>query len=245
MAYTVLAIDDVQLALDTIEFYIKSSGRTDVQLLTASTRAEGLEIYRQEAPDIVIADHYLPDGTGLGMVLEMLEDNPDLPIIFQSTEKDSVFIRETHRSTRFVDFLTKPFEQNVFNSALNYALKMSEKMQVDHFKVPQGRSSEIFEVSTFLYAVTVKGESKILAYYYQPEKNQIASIHLDYMTINKFLHLSERTGVVVQCHKSYVINKKMIMGYDNRNDGGIKIRYTDFRVPLGGKMFRGELQNYL
>jgi len=245
MAYTVLAVDDVQLALDTIEFYIKSSGRSDVQLLTASTKAEGLELYKTEAPDVVIADHYLPDGTGLDMVLEMLEDNPALPIIFQSTETDSVFIRDTHRATRFVDFLTKPFNPDVFNSALNYALKMAEKMQVNHFKVSQGRSTKIFEIDTFLYAETIKGESKLITYYYQPENKCVVSTQLDNMTINKFLKLSARTGAVIQSHKSYVLNKKMITGFDNGIDGGIKIRHTDFLVPLGGKMFRKELQNYI
>ena len=85
----------------------------------------------------------------------------------------------------------------------------------------------------------------MIAYYYQPHNKKVVSIQLDNMTIGKFLTASERTGAVIQCHKSYVVNKKMILGYNNMVDGGIKLRYGDFQVPLGGRKFREGLKNYI
>jgi CheY-like chemotaxis protein len=76
-----LCIDDADIALRVRKLLLASAGYT---VITASSGEDGLEAFRQNAIDLVIADHFLSDKTGSEIAKEMKELRPQVPILIVS-----------------------------------------------------------------------------------------------------------------------------------------------------------------
>ena len=62
---------------------------------SASTAKEArMHMERDEAPDVVIMDLTLPDGSGYDLTREMLERHPNLPVLVVSAHHDRSFAKE-------------------------------------------------------------------------------------------------------------------------------------------------------
>jgi len=77
----VLCIDDAEVALRVRKLLLANAG---YQVLTASSGKEGLEIFRNNPIELVIADHFLSDKNGSEIAAEMKEFKPDVPILIVS-----------------------------------------------------------------------------------------------------------------------------------------------------------------
>ena len=53
-------------------------------VLTANSGEEGLELFKQNPIELVIADHFLSDKTGVEIAREMKELKPQVPILILS-----------------------------------------------------------------------------------------------------------------------------------------------------------------
>ena len=53
-------------------------------VLTASSGEEGLEVFKKNPVDLVIADHFLSDKTGTEIAREMKQLKPEVPILIMS-----------------------------------------------------------------------------------------------------------------------------------------------------------------
>src|SRR4051812_46846675 len=53
-----------------------------IEVVTASTVAEGISLYRERRPDVVVLDLQLPDGSGLQVFEEVRKLNKKIPVIF-------------------------------------------------------------------------------------------------------------------------------------------------------------------
>ena len=77
----VLCIDDAEVALRVRKLLLASAG---YRVLTASTGEEGLEVFKANPIELVIADHFLSNKTGLEIAAEMKELKPQVPILIVS-----------------------------------------------------------------------------------------------------------------------------------------------------------------
>ncbi len=59
----ILCIDDAEVALQVRKLLLP--GEPDYSVITAASGEEGLELFKQNSVDLVIADHFLSDKTGV------------------------------------------------------------------------------------------------------------------------------------------------------------------------------------
>jgi DNA-binding NtrC family response regulator len=69
MQARILLVDDAAEVLDKLSRYLSNAG---YQISTASSRAEAIERFAQQDPDLCILDYELPDGTGFEVMQEIL-----------------------------------------------------------------------------------------------------------------------------------------------------------------------------
>ena len=59
------------------------------EVLTAASGEEGLEVFKQNSVDLVIADHFLSDKSGAEIAVEMKEIKPQVPILIVSAAAEA------------------------------------------------------------------------------------------------------------------------------------------------------------
>lgn len=77
----ILLIDDDDLVRDILRLMLENRGHT---IIEARDGAEGLDLFRPAAPDLVITDLVMPRTGGLEVVQRLRELRPDLKIIAMS-----------------------------------------------------------------------------------------------------------------------------------------------------------------
>lgn len=82
----ILCIDDAEIALRVRKLLLVSAGYT---VLTAASGGEGLEVFKQNPVELVIADHFLSDKTGAEIAREMKELKPHVPILIVSAAAEA------------------------------------------------------------------------------------------------------------------------------------------------------------
>ncbi|MFT3912783.1 MAG: response regulator transcription factor [Anaeromyxobacteraceae bacterium] len=104
-AERILVIEDDPSILRGLQLNLSMEGYT---VRSSMDGAQGLEMARTEAPDLVIVDVMLPSLGGLEIVREIRKDDPDLPVLILSAkgqESDKVAGLQLGAD----DYLVKPF----------------------------------------------------------------------------------------------------------------------------------------
>lgn len=231
MTYRILAIDEDRKALLTIKYYIDMIG-VDKVYFEAKTGEEALEIFKKEAPQIVITELNLPDMTGQDLVLEMRSINPVFKLIIQTPDADSIYNIFIQRTLRCIDFLSKPLEQTIFNDAFNFSCNEIPAPEEEKIIVKKGKSVTIIRVNELLGGKVER--TKLLLYVYKREINELRTILLDDIKLMHFMWVASRyTDAIVQCQKSYFVNKNLIHKLSKEPDELI-MEIEDVRFPVGG-----------
>lgn len=103
--YKIMLVDDEpELCRMVKDFLIKEGFRL---VVTAGSCREAREIYRREAPRLVVLDVMLPDGDGFGLLQELHKES-EVPVIFLSA-KDEDEDRLHGLGLGADDYITKPF----------------------------------------------------------------------------------------------------------------------------------------
>jgi len=77
----ILCIDDAEVALRVRKLLLGSEG---YNVLAASSGEEGLELFKRNPIELVIADHFLSDKSGTEIAREMKALKPEVPILIIS-----------------------------------------------------------------------------------------------------------------------------------------------------------------
>ena len=133
---TVLAIDDSELIHRLLRARLHNER---VQLHTAISSREGLEIARSLKPDVILLDLDMPEMDGF-KVIERLKEDPttqDIAVIFVSASNDMAN-RVRGLDLGAVDFIAKPFDVVELKARLRSALRvqhlikiLAQKAQID------------------------------------------------------------------------------------------------------------------
>jgi DNA-binding NtrC family response regulator len=116
----VLLIDDDPGLPEVIELLLTREG---YDALHASTVKDGLERVAAAAPDVVITDLKLPDGTGLDVIQHVHSERPELPLIL-ITSYSSLDSAIGALRAGAVDYLIKPFENEDLLHAVRRAVRI-------------------------------------------------------------------------------------------------------------------------
>jgi DNA-binding response OmpR family regulator len=117
----ILVVDDEADLVETIRFSLELEG---YNVLVASNGEEGLNIARQEKPDLILLDLMLPklDGYKVCRLLKFDERYKYIPILMltaRTQEKDKILGKETGAN----EYITKPFEMDELMAKIKSYLK--------------------------------------------------------------------------------------------------------------------------
>ena len=113
----ILCIDDADIALRVRKLLLGSEG---YNVLTAKSGEEGLELFKQNPVELVIADHFLSAKTGTEIAREMKALKPEVPILIISAAM------EKPDGLEFADgFLAKGEPPNVLLDTIAHLLAPS------------------------------------------------------------------------------------------------------------------------
>ena len=119
---TILTIDDEENIRDSFRMFLEDY---DYRIIEAKNGREGLEIFAQEAPDLVICDLRMPEVDGLEVIEKITKESPDTPIIVVSGTGIIGDAIEAIRCGAW-NYLLKPIQDMpVLLHAINQALERS------------------------------------------------------------------------------------------------------------------------
>ena len=78
---TLLIIDDDEVVRASLAAYLEDSG---FSVLQASNGQQGLQVFEQDTPDLVICDLRMPQMGGLELIRQVTERSPQTPVIVVS-----------------------------------------------------------------------------------------------------------------------------------------------------------------
>jgi DNA-binding response OmpR family regulator len=108
MAMKILVIDDDDRIRRVIEKILCLGGH---QVLTAADGASGMRLFRAEKPEIVITDIIMPEQEGLGTIMMMRRERPEVKVIAVSGggRVGNVDVLDAASALGADDVIAKPF----------------------------------------------------------------------------------------------------------------------------------------
>ena len=133
----VFVVDDDISVRESLELLIKFAGW---QPETFASAKDFLARPRTTTPSCLVLDISLPDLNGLELQKLIASDRADMPIIFITGHGDVPMTVQAMKAGA-VEFLTKPFDDEVLLSAIRHAIKRSAAVLEDQAEITTLRSS--------------------------------------------------------------------------------------------------------
>ena len=118
----ILLIDDDPSLRRVTEYNLSSAGFT---VLTAASGREGLALFQQHSPDLVITDVQLGDLDGLQILAAVKKESPLTPVLV-ITAFGSIELAVKAMQEGAFTFLAKPFDREALRLSCRKALEMRE-----------------------------------------------------------------------------------------------------------------------
>jgi FixJ family two-component response regulator len=133
----VFVVDDDVSVRESLDLLIKFAGW---QPETFASAADFLAHPRTATPSCLVLDVSLPDLNGLELQKLIASERTDMPIIFITGHGDVPMTVQAMKAGA-VEFLTKPFDDEVLLSAIRHAIKRSAAVLDDQVEIAALRSS--------------------------------------------------------------------------------------------------------
>ncbi|UOF91429.1 response regulator transcription factor [Fodinisporobacter ferrooxydans] len=121
MANRVLVVDDEESIVKLITYTFQQAG---FEVFTADNGKQGMEIVKQEQPDLIILDLMLPEIDGMELCRRMRKEGINVPIIML-TAKDDEIDRVLGLEMGADDYVTKPFSPRELVARVKAVLRRS------------------------------------------------------------------------------------------------------------------------
>ena len=120
MPYSALIIDDEELTLHTISRSLRQEG---FEVFTAPSGEDGLKLFREEEPDLVLLDIVLPGIDGVEVLRQIKQTHPTAIVIMMSAYHMVERAVEAMKLGAF-DYLVKPFHLQDMMTTLQRATEV-------------------------------------------------------------------------------------------------------------------------
>jgi two-component system, NtrC family, response regulator AtoC len=117
MPYSALIIDDEELTLRTLSRSLRQEG---FEVFTALTGEDGLKVFQEQAPDLILLDVVLPGTGGVEVLRQIKQANPNAIVIMMSAYHFVERAVEAMKLGAF-DYLVKPFQLDDMMTTLHRA----------------------------------------------------------------------------------------------------------------------------
>jgi YesN/AraC family two-component response regulator len=118
----ILIIDDEPQIRSMLKLMLERDG---YEVVEASDGIEGIRIYRQNPADLIITDLIMPNKDGIGMIIDLKKEFPDVKIIAMSgggLNKPEGYLKGAKKLGAACT-LTKPIDRNEMLGAIKDVLK--------------------------------------------------------------------------------------------------------------------------
>jgi two-component system nitrogen regulation response regulator GlnG len=123
---TLLVIDDEESVRYS---FCRVFASDAVQVLTAATAAEGIDLVREHSPDVVVLDLQMPDQSGLEVFREIHATDPKRPVLFITAHGTTETAIEAMKGGAF-DYLVKPVDLDKLSQLIERAFEAARLMRV-------------------------------------------------------------------------------------------------------------------
>ncbi len=136
--HKILVIDDSKVIRMRVRDMLPEG---DFEVLEAKDGLEGINLIRQERPNLIMLDFLLPRLSGWEVYQELQQEDElkSIPLVIMSGRKEEVTDKMTEPFEYF-EFIEKPFEKHQLQGAIKSAISKS--------KLPRVRSSDFAKTTT-------------------------------------------------------------------------------------------------
>ena len=131
----ILVVDDDATILMTLSRYLRKQG---YQVYSGASGAEGLALFQQESPDVIISDVMMPEMDGLEFCRRLRQQRGGelIPFIFLSA-KGELDDRVHGYELGADDYITKPFEPRELLAKIEAQIERSRRTQAELLRMIQ------------------------------------------------------------------------------------------------------------
>ncbi|MGG7479499.1 two-component response regulator DpiA [Providencia sp. R3] len=192
----ILIVEDELLLTEMHSEYIKAYPACD-KVWLAGNLAEARKMIEYMKPDLILLDNYLPDGKGIDLVHELIQERNNADIVFTTAASDMDTVSEAIRLGVF-DYLVKPIAYERLGQTLDRYIQRKSVVQ-ENSKTNQSKIDDMFntyargeskeELPTGIDIITLE---KILALFTEPDVQYTAesiaeTIKLSRTTARRYL----------------------------------------------------------
>jgi len=112
---TILYVEDEHSIRERLAKFLR---RFCKELYVAQDGEEGLALYKEHTPDIIVSDIRMPKMTGLEMVKKIKELNPEQIVLFLTAHSDSSFLFEAI-NLNISAYILKPVDLDILGAQIN------------------------------------------------------------------------------------------------------------------------------
>ncbi len=137
----ILVVDDDKLFSTSLFDFLTARG---YGVHTAASGRQGLKIFKEHQPSLVLLDQKLPDIPGLEVCQKVLEINPQTKIIFITAYATIQYAVDAMQAGAF-NYLSKPFELDELLIVIDLALKnlkLEGQLKVSNYQREQERQKK-------------------------------------------------------------------------------------------------------
>jgi two-component system, NtrC family, response regulator AtoC len=139
----ILVIDDDSSIRETLDLYLTEEG---YQVFTAKDGTEGLDMFVQKSPDVVILDIRLPDIDGFTVLEDLREENENAKVIMITAHHDMESTIKAMKGGAF-DYIHKPVNVDELDLAIKKALKALEmEKKIDGLLMEPSRQFKVGDI---------------------------------------------------------------------------------------------------
>mgnify|MGYP000190321332 CR=1 FL=1 len=129
--FSILLVDDVPENIYSLKMMIEDS--FDVNIFSALSAQEGMEILMKENIDLILTDVQMPEIDGFEFVeyLKNIEKTKNIPVIFITGIYDKDEYKTKGYNLGAIEYITKPIHDILLNSKLKVYIDIFEKKKLD------------------------------------------------------------------------------------------------------------------
>lgn len=232
----VLIVEDEAIQQEAIVKTIEAYCPNAEIVARAGTVRSGVAAINEFAPDIVLLDIRLPDGSGFDLVRHF--DKPDFKIIILSGYMEYAI---KAFKINAVDYILKPVDDEELALAINKAaelISLDDKLKMrsmeDNLKALQKEHMVILKTSEQIHAVNTKDIIRVEA------DGNYCTFHVSdgrKILVSKAINIYEEQLAgqgFYRIHKSHIIHIRH-MKYFDKSDGGQVVMTDGAKVPVASR----------
>jgi DNA-binding LytR/AlgR family response regulator len=248
----ILIIEDDKAYIENIKTLLEEEG---FNVAYAITGFDGIDLAKNEIPDLIICDIMLPDIDGYTILKELRrrEKTKLLPFIFLTAKAGMSDLR-AGMNLGADDYITKPFHTDDLLTAIKTRLEKAKlisgeykksgnklknkaRLEPDDFIFLPGKNNyEVLLINSIVY-ISSEG---VYSYVYSNDGKKVL--------VRKILKAWEKTlpeKIFVRIHKSSLINLNYVKKIDKWFNGALKLYLQHYNEPLiVSRRYAARLKSY-